>query len=197
MLYVITGDGGSFNYADPRLSDVQSLDSLSGKVLRIDPLTGLGLEDNPFASSADSLSDNRAKVWQLGLRNAFTATFGPDGLLYIADVGWSSWEEINVGGPGANFGWPYFEGGQSGENLMTPQHRDTPEAQIFYSAVNAGDISVTAPLYAFSHIEDDPGYKMQAVIINGAIPDSAPADLVGKLLRAPRKIRSALALRRQ
>jgi Ca2+-binding RTX toxin-like protein/glucose/arabinose dehydrogenase len=182
MLYVTTGDGGSFNYADPRLVDVQSLDSLSGKVLRIDPLTGLGLADNPFASSAESLSDNRAKIWQLGLRNPYTATFGPGGLLYLADVGWTSWEEINTGGPGANFGWPYFEGGLNGQNLPTPKHRDSPEALAFYTAVNAGDITVTPPLQAFGHTSNDPGYRLQCVIMNGTIPDTAPAALAGKLL---------------
>jgi Ca2+-binding RTX toxin-like protein len=182
MLYVTTGDGGSFNYADPHLIDVQSLDSLSGKVLRVDPLTGLGLADNPFAFGAELLSDNRAKIWQLGLRNPFTATFGPGGLLYLADVGWTSWEEINLGGPGANFGWPYFEGGLNGQNLTTPKHRDRPDAQVFYSAVNDGNITITPPLQAFSHIANDPGYQLQCVIINGTIPDAAPPELAGKLL---------------
>ena len=182
MLYVTTGDGGSPNYADPRLIDVQSLDSLSGKVLRIDPITGLGLADNPFASSAESLSDNRAKIWQLGLRNPHSATFGPGGLLYLADVGWTSWEELNTGGPGTNFGWPYFEGGVNGQNLQTPAHRNRPDAQVFYSAVNSGDITITPPLQAFGHLANDPGYRMQCIIMNGTISDGAPAALAGKLL---------------
>ena len=41
-LYVAVGDGTSPNYADPHSLEVQSLDSLSGKMLRVDPLTGLG-----------------------------------------------------------------------------------------------------------------------------------------------------------
>ena len=113
-LYVSVGDGTSFDYADPRSLNVQSLDSLSGKILRIDPATGLGLPDNPFVTSGVSLDSDRAKVYQLGLRNPFSVTFAPDGRLFIADTGWNSWEEIDSGGPGANFGWPFFEGDDGG-----------------------------------------------------------------------------------
>ena len=78
-LYVSIGDGTSFNYADPHSVDVQSLDSLSGKILRVDPLTGLGFRDNPFADAGVPLDANRAKVWQLGLRNPFSTAFDEEG----------------------------------------------------------------------------------------------------------------------
>jgi glucose/arabinose dehydrogenase len=58
---------------------VQSLDSLSGKVLRIDPLTGDGLADNPFVTSGLDLDSNRAKIYQLGLRNPFSMAFDDSG----------------------------------------------------------------------------------------------------------------------
>ena len=113
-LYVSVGEGSSFNYADPHSLNVQSLDSLSGKILRIDPATGLGLSDNPFVTGGVALDSDRAKVYQLGLRNPFSVAFAPDGRLFIADTGWNSWEEIDSGGPGANFGWPFYEGGDGG-----------------------------------------------------------------------------------
>ena len=47
-LLVSVGDGASFNQVDPRAVRVQDIDNLSGKILRIDPLTGEGLADNPF-----------------------------------------------------------------------------------------------------------------------------------------------------
>lgn len=109
-LFVSTGDGTSFDYADPRTPDVQSLDSLSGKILRIDPLTGLGLVDNPFAGTDAPLDSNRAKVWQYGLRNPFSMAFDGEGRLFVTNTGWNSWEAIDIGGPGANFGWPFYEG---------------------------------------------------------------------------------------
>ena len=119
-LYVSIGDGTSFNATDPRTASVQNINSLSGKVLRIDPITGMGLDDNPFVKSGDDLSTNRSKVYQLGLRNPFSIGFAQDGRLFISNTGWNSWEEIESGHAGANFGWPYFEGGDNGVNLRTP-----------------------------------------------------------------------------
>jgi Ca2+-binding RTX toxin-like protein len=164
MLYVATGDGVSYNYPDPRGVDVQSLDSLSGKILRIDPITGAGLADNPFAAGAVDLNADRAKVYQLGLRNPFSASFDSNGKLYIADVGWASYEEIDTGGPGANFGWPFYEGGPDGLSLQTPVRRDTAAAGDFYAQVAAGTVTITAPFQAFAHASSEPGYHVQAIV---------------------------------
>jgi glucose/arabinose dehydrogenase len=90
----------------------QLLDSLDGKVLRVDPETGLGLADNPFFSGDPA--DLRSRVWARGLRNAFRFTLlpgsGPREALLVADVGWNTWEEIDLVVGGENFGWPCFEG---------------------------------------------------------------------------------------
>lgn len=99
----------------------QMLESLNGKVLRIDPATGEGLPSNPWYD-AGAPGSTRSRVWALGLRNPFRMTLVPDtgshdpadgdpGTLYIGDVGWNDWEELDVcDGPGLNFGWPLFEG---------------------------------------------------------------------------------------
>ena len=163
-LYVSIGDGTSFNYADTRTKSVQELDSLSGKILRVDPETGLGLADNPFVEGPNpDLSANRSKVYQLGLRNPFSMGFDDDGQLFITDTGWNSYEEINSGAAGANFGWPWFEGGDNGVNLRTGGYRDFPEAAAFYAAVAAGTIDVTAAYRAFSHRSSDPGFQGQSI----------------------------------
>lgn len=162
-LYVSTGDGTAFDYADPRTPDVQSLDSLAGKILRIDPMTGQGLPDNPYATTDTSLDSNRAKVFQLGLRNPFSMTFDPEGRLFITNTGWNSWEAIDMGGPGANFGWPYYEGGDGGSLLQAPSYRDFASASTFYDAVAAGTVKVTPAFRAFSHNSADPGYQVQAI----------------------------------
>ncbi len=173
-LYVLTGDGTSYNYADPRTPEVQSLDTLSGKVLRIDPVTGQGLADNPFAADAANLDANRAKIWQYGLRNPFSAGFDAEGRLLVTDVGWSSYEEINTAGPGANFGWPFFEGADGGSENRTSGYRDLPQAAAFYAAVEAGTINVTLPYRAFAHADAAPGYQLQAITSGGVIlPGSA------------------------
>ena len=162
-LYVATGDGVSANYADPRAPAVQDLDSLNGKMLRIDPLTGDGLADNPFFDAADP-GANASKVFQLGLRNPFRVAFDESGNLLISDTGWFSYEEINSGGAGANFGWPFYEGGDFGALETTPRYRDLAEATAFYQDVADGTIDVTAPFRAFSHADADPGFRMQAIV---------------------------------
>ncbi|WP_200935875.1 PQQ-dependent sugar dehydrogenase, partial [Methylobacterium sp. Leaf117] len=162
-LYVATGDGTSFNYADPRTPDVLALDSLSGKILRIDPITGQGLADNPFIQDGVSLDSNRAKVFQTGLRNPFSTTFDTEGRLFITNTGWNSYEMIEMGGPGANFGWPYYEGGDGGLLLQTPGYRNSSSAQAFYAAVGRGEIDVTPAFRAFSHSTANPGFQVQAI----------------------------------
>ncbi|MEM9827150.1 MAG: DUF4347 domain-containing protein [Planctomycetota bacterium] len=131
-LFVSIGDGASYNQTDPRALSVLNVDSLSGKVLRIDPFTGQGVSDNPFYNGDPNA--NRSKVYQLGLRNPWRLTVDPtSGQLYIGETGLSSFEEINTGGPGENFGWPYYEGSQ-GINQRTPQYRNLPGASAFYAS---------------------------------------------------------------
>ncbi len=110
--------------------------------------TGLGYPNNPYQNG--NLSSNRSKVYQLGLRNPFRMATNPNnGKIYIGDVGWTQWEEINSGAPGANFGWPYFEGG-NGVNLRTTQYESLPQAQAFYAS---GQL-VTPSLLGLNHAAD-------------------------------------------
>ncbi len=85
----------------------QSLSTPLGKLLRINP-DGTIPTDNPFYTTTTGI--NRA-IWALGLRNPFTFAVQPDtGRLFINDVGQSSFEEIDDGQAGANYGWPNAEG---------------------------------------------------------------------------------------
>jgi glucose/arabinose dehydrogenase len=110
MLYIGTGDGGSAN--DP-FGNGQRLDTLLGKILRIDVDSGDPYAvpgDNPFIQVG-----GQPEIWAYGLRNPWRFTFDPlTGDLFIADVGQNQWEEINFL-PGAlpfgvNFGWNLREG---------------------------------------------------------------------------------------
>ncbi len=146
-LYVSTGDGASYNAIDPRALRVQDRDNLSGKILRIDPLTGKGLADNPFYDGDPD--SNRSKVYQLGFRNPFRFTIDPTGELYVGDVGWSYWEEVNAGGAGSNFGWPFYEGG-NGNSVEAIGYSTLPVSQAFYGS----SADVTPAILALNHGED-------------------------------------------
>jgi glucose/arabinose dehydrogenase len=99
----------------------QLVDTLAGKVLRIDPATGDGVPGNPWFDAAAPRAA-RSRVWALGLRNPFRMSLLPGtgsadpaaadpGTLVVGDVGWNAWEELSlVTGPGRNLGWPLFEG---------------------------------------------------------------------------------------
>jgi glucose/arabinose dehydrogenase len=110
-LYVATGENGNS-------ANAQSLNTVLGKVLRLNK-DGTIPTDNPFFTS--TTGKNRA-IWALGLRNPFTFAFRPfAGDLYINDVGETSWEEINDGLAGANYGWPDTEGSTTNPNFKTPR----------------------------------------------------------------------------
>jgi glucose/arabinose dehydrogenase len=143
-LYASGGDGASFNYVDygqtgnpcgdppddagtaltPPTAEGGALRSqdlrtpgdpagLDGTIIRIDPETGEGLAGNPGAASTDR---NVRRIIAHGLRNPFRITTRPGtGEVWIGDVGWFNFEEINriatpTDGTVENFGWPCYEG---------------------------------------------------------------------------------------
>lgn len=132
-LFIGMGDGGSAG--DPQ-GNAQSLDSLLGKLLRLDIGNGSPYtipQDNPFGDGGA-----KPEIWAYGLRNPWRFSFDAlNGDLYIADVGQDQWEEINylpAGTPGgANFGWDFYEG----------THPYGPQA--------APTIPQTAPIYEHNH----------------------------------------------
>jgi glucose/arabinose dehydrogenase len=110
-------------------AQAQNLALPFGKLLRFND-DGTIPGDNPFAASQSGLG--RA-VWAYGLRNPYTFAVQPGtGTIFINDVGESTWEEIDVGSAGANYGWPASEGPAN---------------------VGAG---VTAPLFAYRHSDANP-----------------------------------------
>lgn len=105
-----SAEGGALRSQDLRTLDPASLD---GSVLRINPDTGAGLPDNPLASSPDP---NARRIVAIGLRNPFRIAPRPGtSEIWVGDVGWATWEEIDrIGNPTDgvvdNFGWPCYEG---------------------------------------------------------------------------------------
>ncbi|HEX6154024.1 MAG TPA: LamG-like jellyroll fold domain-containing protein [Solirubrobacterales bacterium] len=140
-----TAEGGALRSQDFLTSaDPTGLD---GTLIRIDPDTGAAAPGNPMGSSSDA---NTRRIVAAGMRNPFRFTFRPGtSEIYVGDVGWGAWEEINrlpapTDAGVDNFGWPCYEGnGQSpayagaGLNLC----------KSLYSATG----SVSSPLYTYSH----------------------------------------------
>jgi glucose/arabinose dehydrogenase len=110
-LYVAVGD----NADGPR---AQNLASVFGKLLRLNDDGSIPV-DNPFFGT--QAGDARA-VWAYGLRNPFTFAVQPvTGRIHVNDVGQDTWEEINLGTAGANYGWPVSEGPDNvGANVTGP-----------------------------------------------------------------------------
>src|SRR5262245_6159963 len=85
---------------------------LNGTVLRVDPATGAAMPDNPLSASSDPVA---RRIVAEGLRNPFRFALRPGtDDLWIGDVGWNDWEEIDRNPTpkttAANFGWPCYEG---------------------------------------------------------------------------------------
>jgi glucose/arabinose dehydrogenase len=137
-LYVGVGDnavGG--NAQDPN--------SPLGKLLRLND-DGSIPSDNPFTARPGLAG----AIWASGLRNPFTFAVQPQtGRIHINDVGEGTWEEINLGGAGANYGWPGSEG---------------PTAQA----------GATPPLFAYRHsLAQQPSTEPRGFFTGSAIAGGA------------------------
>jgi len=99
-LYIAVGENANS-------ANSQSLGTTLGKFLRINA-DGSIPSDNPFVSQTSGI--NQA-IWARGLRNPFNfAIDRSNGRIHLNDVGQDSWEEVNQGVAGSNYGWPQTEG---------------------------------------------------------------------------------------
>jgi PKD repeat protein/glucose/arabinose dehydrogenase len=141
-----TAQGGSLRSQDLRTAgDPVTLD---GSVIRVDPATGNGLPDNPLAASTDP---NAKRIIAHGLRNPFRFTIRPGtDELWVGDVGWNDWEEINrilspTDATVENFGWPCYEGNGRQNGY------DSANLNLCENLYAAGPSAVTAPYHAYHH----------------------------------------------
>jgi glucose/arabinose dehydrogenase len=173
ILFASLGDGADYSGPNRVGLRTQNLDSLSGRVLRINPDTGEGLADNPWFDP-NSPSSNRSRTWAYGFRNPFRITLHPkSGDAFFGDVGTSYYEEIN-NGKGLNFGWPCYEGGftdraqQEGEATASVRqvgYRSHPRTIDFCNDMYAkGQEIVRKPLFNYRHPYDETGKDLGASI---------------------------------
>lgn len=136
LLYLGLGDGGSSGDPEARGQD---LSDLLGSILRLDVQGGSSYtipSDNPFVAQAGA----RPEIWSYGLRNPWRFSFDRGtGDLYIADVGQSRFEEVDISpaaagtGKGSNYGW----------NLMEGNH--------CFSGGQCNQAGLALPAYEYSH----------------------------------------------
>jgi len=130
-LYVAVGENANS-------ANSQHLDTRLGKILRINPIDGSIPTDNPttFPNIAGSPSGIYQAIWAVGLRNPYTFTFQPgSGRMQINDVGQNTWEEIDLGTAGANYGWPTCEGTCGTAGMTNPIYQ--------YSSATASECAIT------------------------------------------------------
>ncbi len=138
-----TAEGGALRAQDLRTS-ADPL-GLNGTVIRVDPRTGAGVPENPFASSPDA---NARRIVSFGHRNPFRLAIRPGTEeLWVADVGSEYFDEINRVPPTlANFGWPCFEG-----SSVNPawDALDLDLCESLYSEQQASGQAVAHPWFAY------------------------------------------------
>lgn len=133
--------------------DAQGLDTLRGKILRINP-NGTIPRDNPFYNTAGA----RKETYAYGFRNPWRFARRESNQSYVvADVGQHTWEEIDSLGAGKNYGWPDYEGPCPKQNLACDP-----------DSVNYG--STTKPIHWYNHIS---GTETGTVIAGGVFAEGS------------------------
>jgi glucose/arabinose dehydrogenase len=136
-LLISTGDGGP---AQDNVELAQDVDSLGGKILRVDR-SGRGVKGNPFWNG--NAEANRSKVWAYGLRNPFRLSALSDGEVVVGDVGFNDVEELDLVHTGGDYGWPCLEGA-----TKTPAFRSSAFCAAYYAKHKDRSL---APWFALPH----------------------------------------------
>jgi glucose/arabinose dehydrogenase len=157
LLYIGSGDFGSVATGQPE--QLQRLDSPYGAVLRIDPGGGPFMRggitydygiplSNPFVDDPDP--DTLDEIYVYGARNAHRLTWDPGGLgtLLLSDIGQGNVEELNIAGPGANYGWPEREGTFALDVGVDPE-------TVFALPIDDAQLGYTYPAAQFDHEDPD------------------------------------------
>ena len=187
-LYVGMGDGGSRGDPD---DNAQDKTKLLGSMLRLDvdipdgdPPATPSCSDitayynippgNPFADGAGGDCD---EIWAFGLRNPWRFSFGPDGKLWVGDVGQNAYEEISLLTVGGNFGWDVHEG----------------DGHCYDSdpwEVPCGDPSLIEPIWEYNH----PGGASRSITGGYVYSGTACGAVSGQYLYSDYVTREAWAL---
>ena len=155
-LFLSNGDGAAYTITDPLSLRTYDERSMAGKIMHVDR-DGRGLAQHPFCPAETNLDRVCTKLYAKGFRNPFRFSLLATGALVVGDVGWGSYEEINViTAGGKSFGWPCYEG-----PIRTPGWKDQTACQAEYAKEGTASAHV-APTHAYEHT---PEAQSWAVIV--------------------------------
>jgi uncharacterized repeat protein (TIGR03806 family) len=169
MLYVGLGDGGSGGDPDDH---GQNRATLLGSLLRLDVHPDDDTEayrippDNPFVG----VDGARDEIWAYGLRNPWRFSFDRDsGDLWLADVGQSAVEEINIIQRGGNYGWRIWEGRERFGSSAHASPDDDFEFPIHQYAHENGASITGGYVYRGSALPSIAGWYLYGDFVTGQV----------------------------
>lgn len=139
MLYIATGDGGS--WGDPH-NNGQDLTSWLGKIIRIN--VDQTSADKPYSVPVDNpFKENKngylEEIYAYGLRNVWRFNFDREtGALWAGDVGQNEIEEIDIVVKGGNYGWRVMEGGECYRARTCDKQNYLPPIFSYYQGSETG-----------------------------------------------------------
>lgn len=172
FLYIGSGDNtpNGWNVTDVETPPSQNLGNWHGKILRIDvnnstPAAPYDIPANPFVNVPGAAPE----VFALGFRNPWRFSVDQStGQLWVGDVGYAQWEEVDQVRAGGNYGWPIFEA-----DICLEPGRINPDTGSACTTAPAA----TAPVASFNH------NGLYMAIIGGHVyRGSAIPSLIGKYL---------------
>lgn len=135
-LWVSVGDLRPFEKVAPGALSAMRIGKPAGKLLHVRP-DGAGVRSNPYYRASHPTSW-RSRTWASGFRVPFRFSLDPaTGRPIVGDVGWRSWEEVDLVRRGGNYKWPCWEG---------------PARTFTYSSFpRCAGVRNTLPVWSYSH----------------------------------------------
>jgi len=170
-LYIGFGDGGGAGDMHGTIGNGQNLNTLMGKILRIDvgnmnattytvPLNNTFVSNPLCGINGGSGSQACPEIYAYGFRNPWRFNFDRStDTLWAGDVGQGAWEEIDIVSKGGNYGWRCYEGNHA------------------YNTTGCSGTSYIAPVAEYDHSQGD-----KAVIGGYVYRGTASSKTVGKYI---------------
>lgn len=135
-LWVSIGDLRTFEKVASGALSAMKIGGPAGKLLHV-TANGAGVRSNPYYQASHPFSW-RSRTYASGFRSPFRFSLNPaTGRPIVGDVGWSSWEEVDLVRPGRNYKWPCWEG-----PAQTPGYSSLP---------GCANVSNTRPVWSYQH----------------------------------------------